>query len=50
MIEPVADRLSIPHHRIYANTVVFNQDGTYKGFDANEPTSRKHDEREGRRE
>ncbi|GAB5030332.1 phosphoserine phosphatase [Nannochloropsis oceanica] len=40
MIEPVADRLSIPHHRIYANTVLFKEDGTYKGFDPQEPTSR----------
>jgi hypothetical protein len=27
MIEPVAERLKIPKHRIYANTVVFNADG-----------------------
>jgi len=50
MIEPVADRLSIPRHRIYANTVLFKEDGTYKGFDAKEPTSRKHEGREGGRE
>lgn len=30
MIEPVADRLNIPRHRIYANTVLFNEDGSYK--------------------
>jgi hypothetical protein len=30
MIEPVADKLSIPRHRIYANTVLFNEDGSYK--------------------
>jgi len=51
MIEPVADRLSIPHHRIYANTVLFKEDGTYKGFDPQEPTSRKDGKRrEGGRE
>lgn len=33
MIQPVADMLSIPHSRIYANTLLFNNDGTYKGFD-----------------
>ena len=30
MIEPVAARLKIPKHRIYANTVLFNEDGSYK--------------------
>jgi hypothetical protein len=33
MIQPVADMLSIPHSRIYANTLLFDNDGTYKGFD-----------------
>jgi phosphoserine phosphatase len=40
MIEPVADLLDIPHSRIYANTVFFNDDGTYKDFDADEYTSK----------
>jgi phosphoserine phosphatase len=39
MIEPVADQLGIPHDRIYANTILFNSDGSYRGFDAAEPTS-----------
>ena len=40
MIEPVADSLNIPLHRIYANNLLFNEDGSFSGFDANEPTSR----------
>lgn len=41
MIEPVADRLLIPYHRIYANTLLFDEaTGDFAGFDANEPTSR----------
>lgn len=33
MIEPVADLLSISHKRIYANTILFHPDGSYKDFD-----------------
>jgi phosphoserine phosphatase len=40
MIEPAADVLHIPRERIFANTLVFHPDGSFKGFDANEPTSR----------
>jgi phosphoserine phosphatase len=42
MIEPVADRLKIPLHRIYANRLLFHNDveGSFAGFDVNEPTSR----------
>ena len=40
MINPVADRLHIPQHRIFANTILFNEDGSYQSFDANEPTSK----------
>ena len=39
MINPVADMLSIPHDRVYANTILFSDDGKYAGFDASEPTS-----------
>ena len=41
MIEPVAKELCISKTNIYANTILFDDDakGTYKGFDANEPTS-----------
>lgn len=41
MIEPVASRLKIPHHRIYANNLLFDpSNGAFTGFDINEPTSR----------
>lgn len=40
MIEPVADRLSIPQSNIYANRLLFDGVGNYTGFDADEPTSR----------
>lgn len=40
MIEPVAALLGIPKDRIFANTIVFNSDGSYAGFDRSEPTSR----------
>lgn len=40
MIEPVAALLEIPEDRIFANTILFNHDGSYYGFDRSEPTSR----------
>eukprot|EP01035_Chromulina_nebulosa_P024623 gene24623-32066_t len=41
MINPVAESLNIPLHRIYANNLLFNQNtGSFAGFDLNEPTSR----------
>ncbi len=41
MIEPVADILGIPYHRIYANNLLFNKsDGSFSGFDKQELTSR----------
>jgi phosphoserine phosphatase len=41
MIEPVARTLNIPSHRIFANTLLFNEhDGSYVGFDKQELTSR----------
>lgn len=40
MIEPLADVLDISHDRIYANTILFDDAGSYAGFDADEPTSR----------
>jgi phosphoserine phosphatase len=39
MIEPVADLLDIPHDRIIANHILFNEDGSYSSFDPTEPTS-----------
>jgi len=39
MIEPVAHQLDIPIENIVANTLLFNEDGTYRSFDPSEPTS-----------
>ena len=39
MIEPVAERLGVSVDNIYANTILFNEEGEYIGFDSNEPTS-----------
>jgi len=39
MIEPVAEDLSIAKTNIYANNIMFDADGNYTGFDADEPTS-----------
>lgn len=39
MIEPLADKLDVPYERIYANTILFDEDGNYAGFDETEPTS-----------
>lgn len=40
MIEPVSKILSIPVENIVANTILFDADGKYTGFDPEEPTSR----------
>lgn len=40
MIEPIAEKLDIPKARIFANTIRFDEEGRYSGFDAEEPTSR----------
>ncbi|KAG7344770.1 HAD-superfamily hydrolase [Nitzschia inconspicua] len=39
MIEPVASLLNISKHNIVANTILFDDDGNYNGFDKTEPTS-----------
>ena len=39
MIEPVAGILGVNPSNIYANTILFDDDGQYAGFDASEPTS-----------
>lgn len=40
MIEPVADILGIPTHRIFANSLLFDpSNGSFAGFDTAEPTS-----------
>ncbi len=40
MINPVARALNIPPERVFANNLLFEENGAYKGFDAREPTSR----------
>lgn len=40
MIEPVAERVGVPKDRIYANNLLFRKDGTFRGHDESEPTSR----------
>lgn len=39
VIQPIADRLSIPHNNIFANRMLFYFNGDYAGFDEKEPTS-----------
>lgn len=40
MIEPVAEVLGIdPIHNVVANTILFDDQGNYRDFDVNEPTS-----------
>lgn len=40
MIEPVAEMINVPLTNIYANTIYFDADGKYNGFDDTELTSR----------
>jgi len=40
MIGPVAEKLGIPDKRIFGNTILFDADGNYAGFDKKAPTSR----------
>ncbi|GBG32668.1 Phosphoserine phosphatase [Hondaea fermentalgiana] len=40
MINPLADILNISRDRIYANNLLFKDDGSFAGFDPEEPTSR----------
>lgn len=40
MIEPIAVSVGVPKDRIFANTILFDEEGKYAGFDANELTSR----------
>ncbi len=40
MINPIAKQLSIPLHRVYANNVLFDNEGSYLGVDHDEPTCR----------
>lgn len=40
MIQPVAEELSVPEENVFANTIWFDSNGKYKGFDPEEFTSR----------
>ena len=40
MTEPVAEILNVPVKNIYANHILFDEEGNYAGFDEDEPTSR----------
>jgi phosphoserine phosphatase len=41
MIDPVASELRIPSHRVFANNLLFSgEDGSFGGFDREEPTCR----------
>jgi len=40
MINEIADQLGIPRENIYANTILFDEQGNYKDFDRSAPTSR----------
>jgi len=39
MINPIAEVLDIPEENIYANTILFDKEGNYAGFNRKEPTS-----------
>lgn len=39
IILPVAAELEIPEENVFANTLLYHDDGSYAGFDTNEPTS-----------
>lgn len=39
MIEPIALQVAVAKNRIYANTILFDDEGNYVGFDPNELTS-----------
>jgi hypothetical protein len=40
MISPLATLLGIKHDHIYANVLTFDNNGSYNGYDINQPTSR----------
>lgn len=40
IINPIADTLKIARTQVYANTLLFNDDGSYAGFDESEFTSK----------
>jgi phosphoserine phosphatase len=40
MVYPIADKLKIPRNRVFANNFIFDEVGTYYGFDPTELTSK----------
>ncbi|CAL8468467.1 g8007 [Coccomyxa elongata] len=40
IIDPIADILKIPRDHVFANKILFDEDGSYAGFDETELTSR----------
>lgn len=40
MIDPIAEDLGIPTSHVYANEMLFAEDGSFRGIDENAPTSR----------
>lgn len=40
LIHPVAHKLCIPHEHVFANKLKFYYDGSYAGFDEDQPTSK----------
>jgi phosphoserine phosphatase len=40
LIHPVADKLGIPLENVFANKLKFYYDGSFAGFDGDQPTSR----------
>ena len=39
LIYPVADMVGVPHDHVFANNLLFNEDGSYAGFDDTELTA-----------
>lgn len=39
MIIPIADKFQIPKNHVYANTILFDENGCYSGFDPSKYTS-----------
>lgn len=40
MIEPIAEAVNVPSHRIFANKILFDGEGNYSNYDEEQPTSR----------
>ncbi|XP_031633304.1 phosphoserine phosphatase-like [Contarinia nasturtii] len=40
LVEPIAEEIGIPFDHVFANILYFHYNGSYAGFDTNQPTSR----------